>query len=321
MSEIKQYSAVVPPELAGRRLDQALALLFPDFSRSRLKQWIVGGQVEVDGSQRKPRDKVIGGENIRVRAESEKQDNATPEEIDLDVVFEDESVIVLNKPAGLVVHPGAGNPRGTLMNALLHYRESQAELPRAGIVHRLDKSTSGLMIVACTLQAHTELVRQIERHDVHREYQAICQGVLTAGGVVDQPLGRHPVDRLRMTVRDDGKSARTHYRVVKRFRAHTHMLAKLETGRTHQIRVHMAHIRHPLLGDPVYGGRRKIPAGATEALRDIVQKFRRQALHASRLEFTHPKTGETLGFRAALPDDLSGLLQVLKDDLASGGQD
>jgi len=319
MSEIQEYIAVVPLDLAGRRLDQAMASMFPDFSRSRLKLWILGGQALVDGSRRKPRDKVIGGETICVRAEPEKQADAAPEDIDLDIVFEDASIIVLNKPAGLVVHPGAGNPRGTLMNALLHFRAGQADLPRAGIVHRLDKGTSGLMVVAGSLQAHTDLVRQIERRDVHREYQAVCQGVLTAGGLVDQPIGRHPVDRLRMSVREDGKEARTHYRVVKRYRAHTHMLAKLETGRTHQIRVHMAHIRHPLLGDPVYGGRRKIPAGATEALRDMMATFRRQALHASRLGFVHPESGESIEFRAPLPPDMHQLLDVLKADLKAGG--
>jgi 23S rRNA pseudouridine1911/1915/1917 synthase len=318
MPDIKEFTAIVPSDLAGRRLDQAMSSMFPDFSRSRLKQWILGGQALVDGSQRKPRDKVLGGETICVRAGPEKQQDDAPEDIDLDIVFEDASIIVVNKPVGLVVHPGAGNPRGTLMNALLHHRSGQADLPRAGIVHRLDKGTSGLMVVACTLKAHTDLVRQIERRDVHREYQAVCQGVLTAGGLVDQPIGRHPVDRLRMTVRADGKEARTHYRVVKRYRAHTHMLAKLETGRTHQIRVHMAHIRHPLLGDPVYGGRRKIPAGATEALKDMMATFRRQALHACRLGFVHPDSGESAEFRVPPPPDMRQLLDVLKADLKAG---
>lgn len=318
MPETQEYKAVVPLELAGRRLDQAMARLFPDFSRSRLKQWILKGCVEIDGVVPRPRDKVIGGETISLRAEAEEKQEARPDAIDLDVLFEDDSIIVLNKPAGLVVHPGAGNQRGTLMNALLHHRASLAELPRAGIVHRLDKDTSGVMVVAASLQAHTDLVRQIEQRDVHREYQAVCQGVLTAGGHVDQPIGRHRVDRLRMTVRDDGKPARTHYRVIQRYRAHTHMMARLETGRTHQIRVHMAHIRHPLIGDPVYGGRLRMPAGASEELRDAVRNFRRQALHASRLELVHPATGDLVTFLAELPQDLRELLAVLAADLKGG---
>lgn len=318
MPETEEYKAVVPSELAGRRLDQAMARLFPDFSRSRLKQWILKGCVEIDGVVPRPRDKVIGGETICLRAEREEQQEARPDAIDLDILFEDDSIIVLNKSAGLVVHPGAGNQRGTLMNALLHHRASLAELPRAGIVHRLDKETSGVMVVAASLQAHTDLVRQIEQREVHREYQAVCQGVLTAGGHVDQPIGRHRVDRLRMTVRDDGKPARTHYRVIQRYRAHTHMMARLETGRTHQIRVHMAHIRHPLVGDPVYGGRLRMPAGASEGLRDAVRNFRRQALHASRLELVHPATGDVVTFESELPADMQELLAALGADLQGG---
>ncbi|MGB5590309.1 MAG: RluA family pseudouridine synthase, partial [Gammaproteobacteria bacterium] len=221
---------------------------------------------------------------------------------------------VINKPAGLVVHPGAGNAAGTLQNALLHHRSTLADVPRAGIVHRLDKDTSGLMVVAATVSAHTALVRQLEARSVSREYEAVCQGVLTAGGTVNQPIGRHPVDRVRMAVRATGRPAITHYRVIKRYRGHTHMLAKLETGRTHQIRVHMAHAGHALLGDPVYGGRLRVPAGAAPELIEALRRFRRQALHARRLAFLHPGSEQLVSFEADLPEDFSRLLAVLDKD-------
>ena len=318
MSEVREFQAVVPMELAGHRLDQALARMFPEFSRSRLKQWILDGNVRVDDLCPKPRDKVMGGEAVRVEAVLESQEGVAPEAIPLNILHEDDAVIVLEKPAGMVVHPGAGNRQGTMMNALLHHRPSLAEVPRAGIVHRLDKETSGLMVVAGTVPAHTNLVRQLDSRSVRREYQAVCQGVLTAGGVVDAPIGRHPVDRLRMAVREGGKQARTHYRVIRRYRAHTHMLARLETGRTHQIRVHMAYIRHPLVGDPVYGGRLRLPPGAEDTLTWVLRAFRRQALHASRLEFLHPGTGEEMSFEAPLPDDMARLLEALEKDLSAG---
>ena len=312
-----EHRAVVPPELAGQRLDQALAVLFPDYSRSRLQGWIRDGQVRVDGRELRPRDKVDGGEEVVLSAVLEDETRAGPEPIALAILHEDAEILVLDKPAGLVVHPGAGNPAGTLVNALLHHRPELRALPRAGIVHRLDKETSGVMVVAATPAAHAALVRQLEARSVRREYEAVCVGVMTGGGTVDAPIGRHPVDRVRMAVRPGGREAVTHYRVVARFRGHTHVRCRLETGRTHQIRVHLASIRHPLVGDPVYGGRLSIPAGAGEALATALRGFRRQALHAARLEFEHPAGGKTVRFEAPLPGDLEGLLAALKADLAA----
>ncbi len=238
-----------------------------------------------------------------------------PEEIPLEVVFEDDEVLVIDKPAGLVVHPAAGNPDGTLLNALLYHCPALAAVPRAGIVHRLDKDTTGLMVVAKTLAAQTALVEQLQARTVSREYDAVSVGVMTAGGSLDAPIGRHPRDRKRQAVTASGKPAVTHYRVVERFRAHTHVRCRLETGRTHQIRVHVAHLRFPLVGDPVYGGRLKLPGGAGEALKTLLREFPRQALHARKLAFVHPGSGETLTFRAPLPDDILLLLDYLRDDV------
>lgn len=315
-TENREFIALIDEEQSGRRLDQAAADLFADFSRSRLKQWILGGQLTVNGEQRRPRDPVIAGERLRLLAESEPRVSIAPQRIPLSIVWEDDEVLVIDKPAGLVVHPGAGNPAGTLQNALLHHRPALAEVPRAGLVHRLDKDTTGLMVVAATETAHAALVRQLEARSVRREYEAVCRGVLTAGGTIDAPIGRHPVDRLRMTVRNSGRPAVTHYRVIRRFRGHTHLLARLETGRTHQIRVHLAHAGHPLLGDPVYG-RLQLPAGATPALIESLRGFRRQALHARRLAFQHPASGETVAFEAELPRDFRQLLTILARDARS----
>lgn len=315
-TENREFFALIDDEQSGRRLDQAAADLFADFSRSRLKQWILGGQLTVNGEQRRPRDPVVAGERLRLIAEPEPRVSIAPERIPLSIVWEDDEVLVIDKPAGLVVHPGAGNPAGTLQNALLHHRPALAEVPRAGLVHRLDKDTTGLMVVAATETAHAALVRQLEARSVRREYEAVCRGVLTAGGTIDAPIGRHPVDRLRMAVRTSGRPAVTHYRVIRRFRGHTHLLARLETGRTHQIRVHMAHAGHPLLGDPVYG-RLQLPAGATPELIDTLRGFRRQALHARRLAFQHPASGETVAFEAELPRDFSHLLTILTQDVKS----
>ncbi len=316
-SEVEEQllHAEVAPEQAGRRLDQVLAELFADYSRSRLTQWLKQGQVEVDGEQRKPRDKVLGGEQIALRVKLERDERFDPEPIPLDIVYEDESIIVINKPAGLVVHPAAGNWKGTLLNALLHHEPNLDAVPRAGIVHRLDKLTSGLLVVARTLEAQTSLVAQLQARSLTREYDAVINAVLTGGGKVDAPIGRHPVDRKRMAVVNSGKPAVTHYRVAERFRAHTHIKVKLETGRTHQIRVHMAYLKYPLIGDPVYGGRLRIPPASSELLQQTLRRFPRQALHASRLGLIHPQSGEYMEWQVPLPEDMQQLLAVLRADV------
>lgn len=306
-----ELSLIIPPEQAGQRLDQALAALLPDYSRSRLKAWIESGEVRVDGAVKRPRDKVFGGESIALIAALPAETRAAPQDIPLVLVHEDRHVFVVDKPAGLVVHPGAGNPHSTLQNALLALDRKLAILPRAGIVHRLDKDTSGLLVVARTLPAHTALVRMLGEREVHREYEAICRGVMTAGGTVDAPIDRHPTDRVRMAVRDGGRESVTHYRVIKRFRAHTHVRVQLETGRTHQIRVHLAHAGFPIVGDRVYGGRLALPKGVSEALRQALREFPRQALHAARLKFDHPVTGRPVECQSPLPADMRGLLDML----------
>lgn len=303
---------LVPPDCAGQRLDLALAQMFPEYSRTRLKAWISRGLVTVDRRLMRPRDVVAGGEHVVLQAEQTASVTSRPEPIHLDIVHEDDDLLVIDKPAGLVVHPGAGNLRGTLMNGLLHHLPAVETLPRAGIVHRLDKGTSGLLLVGKTLEAHTGLVRQMGRREISRTYLAVCNGVLTAGGTVDAAIGRHPVDRKRMAVRPNGKPAISHYRVVERFAAHTYIRVHLETGRTHQIRVHLAHIGHPLVGDPVYGGRLAIPPGGDTQLAATLRDFRRQALHASRLAFMHPRSGEQLALEAAPPQDLGSLLAGLR---------
>ncbi len=317
MSDPIQRTLTVPVEYAGQRLDQVLAELLSDFSRTRIKEWIEAGQVLVDGKKLRPRDKVLGGEQVYVDAQIADAVGVAAQDIELDIVHQDRHVFVLNKPPGLVVHPGAGNAAGTLQNALLHLDPKLAQVPRAGIVHRLDKDTSGLMVVARTLESHTALVRAIEAREVEREYQAVCTGVMTGGGVVDAPIGRHPVDRVRMSIREDGREAITHYRVLKRFRAHTHVHLKLESGRTHQIRVHMAHIRYPIVGDRVYGGRLMLPKGASQQLIEALRAFRRQALHAASLAFAHPVSEKPIRCEAPLPADMQSLLRVLAADQKS----
>jgi 23S rRNA pseudouridine1911/1915/1917 synthase len=309
-------TVAVPADFAGRRLDQTAAALLPEFSRSRLSAWIEGGALTVDGLTVRPRTLLKGGERLDLTTELAAAVEVGPEPIPLTVIHADEALLVVDKPAGLVVHPGAGNRSGTLQNALLHRHPELAVLPRAGLVHRLDKDTSGLLLVARTLEAQVKLVAALERRAVKRTYQAICQGVLTGGGSIDAPIGRHRSERTKMTVSESGRDARTHYRVVQRFRAHTHCELELETGRTHQIRVHMAHIRAPLVGDPVYGGRPKLPPAASDALRVALQSLRRQALHASRLRLTHPKTGAALDFVSPLAPDLAALLDLLRADAA-----
>ncbi len=317
MPQTGPRTALVPDQCAGRRLDAVVAELFPEYSRSRLSAWIKSGDLVVDGAPARPRDPVRGGEAIALTVVEDVQTHAVAEDIPLDVLYEDEHVFVLDKPAGLVVHPGAGNPAGTLVNALLHRDPGLDKLPRAGIVHRLDKDTSGVMVVARTLPAHTALVAQLSAREVHRQYLAVVVGALVSGGTVAAAIDRHPRDRLRMAVREDGKDAVTHYRLRERFRAHTALECRLETGRTHQIRVHMAHLKHPIVGDPLYGGSLKLPKGASEELIAALRAFRRQALHAEVLAFAHPVTGAPVRCEAPLPADMQALMQLLREDAAA----
>lgn len=314
MTDLVRLSATIPPDCAGQRLDQALSLLFPDYSRNRLQAWIKAGEVTLDGKTVRPRDKVFGGEQVVIEGTVAAAPAVAAEALALPIVYEDAELLVIDKPAGLVVHPGAGNPAGTVQNALLHHAPSLAAIPRAGLVHRLDKDTSGLMVVAKTLAAHKSLVEQLSARTVTREYLALAAGGFTAGGTVDAPIGRHRVDRKRMAVVEGGRPAVTHYRIVERFQAHTLLRVTLETGRTHQIRVHMAYIRHPLVGDPVYGGRPILPKGASERLRVALQTFPRQALHAARLGVVHPRSGESMEWEAALPEDFAQLLEIMRSE-------
>ena len=319
MTQEIHLSFSIPEHLRGRRLDQALAELVPDYSRSRLQQWIRDGQVLLDERQPRVRDRVHGGETVRIDATFRAVSGCLPEDIPLNIAYEDSDLLIINKPAGLVVHPAVGNPDGTLQNALLHHDPRLAKLPRAGIVHRLDKQTSGLMVVARSQLAHKRLVEALQARAVKREYLTVVNSVLTAGGTVDAPIGRHPVDRKRMAVVAGGRDAVTHYRVEERYRAHTLVRVQLETGRTHQIRVHMAHIRCPVVGDPVYGGRLRLPRGADEQLITVLQGFRRQALHATRLAFTHPGDGRAVSWEVAMPDDMTRLVEALRHDAGTAG--
>ncbi len=309
-------NANIPIEAAGRRFDAALAELFPDYSRSRLSAWIKAGDVLLDGEQVIPRHILHGGEAVELKVRLQREVSAAPENIELDIRFEDEDVIIVNKPPGLIAHPGAGNPDGTLQNALLHHDPGLAGIPRAGLVHRLDKNTSGLMVVARTLRAHTSLVEQLSARTVHRQYEALVYGSMVAGGKIDQPIGRHPVDRLRQAVREDGRDAVTHYRVREKFRAMTLVECRLETGRTHQIRVHLAHVRHPIVGDLSYGNLR-LPKAATPELIEALRGFRRQALHAEKLEFVHPGSGELMTIEVERPADMTRLINTVRDDSTS----
>jgi len=300
---------------SGKRLDQVLATLFPDFSRTRLQEWVRTGRVSLDGDLvNKPRNRVAGGETVVLQALLDDRVECRPEAIPLNILYQDNALILVNKPAGLVVHPAAGNPDGTLQNALLHHDPELVRLPRAGIVHRLDKDTTGLLVVARTPAAHKKLVDLLQARYIHREYRAIVVGALTAGGTVDAPIGRHPLHRTRMAVVKSGRPSVTRYRVLERFRGHTLLQVNLETGRTHQIRVHMASIRHPLVGDPQYGGRLRLPAGAGIPLREGLHSFGRQALHACKLGLAHPFSGEWMEWQADLPEDMASLLELLQRD-------
>lgn len=307
--------AEIPESLDGMRLDQALASLFADFSRTRLQQWIRDGFVEVDEQCLKPRDKVFTGQQVTVQVIEREEGDWQAESIPLDIVYEDSQIIVLNKAPDMVVHPAAGNYTGTMLNALLHHAPELSKLPRAGIVHRLDKDTSGLLVVARDISSHKLLVEQLQQRAFDREYLAVVTGVMTAGGKIEAPIGRHPVQRTRMAVVPQGKPAITHYRVEERYRAHSLLRIKLETGRTHQIRVHMAYIHFPILGDPVYGGRLKLPSACTPELADVLRTFRRQALHATRLGIMHPATREKMTWEVPPPADMQCLIDVLRNDM------
>jgi 23S rRNA pseudouridine1911/1915/1917 synthase len=311
--DLIEHRATVSPADCGRRLDQIAAALFPQFSRSRLQQWIKAGDLRVDGQQMPPKQKLLGGEQLSISTQLKAEGDWEPQDISLDIVFEDEHIIVINKPANFVVHPAAGNRDGTLLNALLYHFPQLASVPRGGIVHRLDKDTTGLMVVAKTLAAHTDLVAQLQARTVSREYEAVVSGVMTGGGCVDQPIGRHPKQRVKMAVVRDGKEARTHYKVLERFAGHTYIRLKLETGRTHQIRVHMASIQFPIVGDAVYGGRFRLHKGASDELRETLQGFSRQALHARELGLVHPHSGEFISWQTELPEDMQDLLQALTE--------
>ncbi len=314
MSDIIQLNAEVPTELGGQRLDQVAAQLFSEYSRSRLSSWIKEGSLTVDGAVLRPRDLVHGGAVLSLRAEREAQGDWVAQDIELNIVYEDDHLLVLDKPAGLVVHPAAGHADGTLLNALLHHAPSLANVPRAGIVHRLYKDTTGLMVVAKTLEAQTNLVAQLQARSVSRIYEAVVAGVVVSGGTVDAPIGRHSQRRQQMAVVTGGKPAVSHYRVLDRFRAYTHVRVKLETGRTHQIRVHMTHIGFPLVGDPVYSGRFRIPPATNPTLVKTLREFPRQALHARFLELDHPVTGERMSWESPLPEDIVWLLSLLRQD-------
>jgi 23S rRNA pseudouridine1911/1915/1917 synthase len=317
MSQRIQLIGEIPEQFFGKRLDQTLAEMFPDYSRSRLKEWILAGLVRVDGQiLNLPREKMQGCESVEIDVVIESQERHQAQEIDLNIVFEDEHIIVINKPTDLVVHPGAGNADGTLLNALLNHASEVSEVPRAGIVHRLDKDTTGLMVVAKSIPAQTHLVEQLQAREISREYEAVVNGTMVAGGMIDKAIGRHPTKRTSMAVRESGKPAMTHYRVLKKYRAHTHLRLKLETGRTHQIRVHMAHLRYPLVGDPLYGGRPRPPKHADDAFIQLLRNFNRQALHAAQLALFHPVSGEWMTWQAPLPDDFVQLLNVLEKDKA-----
>lgn len=304
----------IPAEYAGKRIDQVIAQMLTDYSRARIQGWILSGNILVNGAQVKPRDKISGGEQVDLKVVVEVAGAWEAEDIPLSIAHLDEDLIIVNKPIGLVVHPGAGVKDGTLVNALLHHYPELAALPRAGIIHRLDKNTSGLLIVARSIRAHTKLVKMMARREIHRIYIAIVNGVMTSGGTVDAPLARHHFHRLKRAVVESGKEAITHFRILERFQLHTLIQCELETGRTHQIRVHMAHIGFPILGDMVYGSNSKLPAQLSDDEKQTIKRFKRQALHATQLHFDHPITEEPLVFDCPMPADMQALLTLLRKE-------
>ena len=309
---MKNFKIIIPPRMSGYRLDAALAEMLPDYSRSKISSWIKAGDVLIEQRKFKPKDKATGSEIISLNVCEKSYSKWNPENIPLDIVFEDDDIIVINKPYGLVTHPGSGNWTGTLANALLYYDSSLSRLDRAGIVHRLDKNTSGLMVVSKNEKSQKFLVEQLQMHAVEREYSAIVYGHMISGGSIDEPLGRDPKDRVKQSVLSNGKDALTHFRVIDRFKSHTHVKAILETGRTHQIRVHLSHIGHPLIGDPVYGGRVRFPKKASQELKIVLSNFHRHALHSKKLSLSHPVTGKLMSWKAELPDDMKELVNTLR---------
>jgi 23S rRNA pseudouridine1911/1915/1917 synthase len=311
-----QHSIIIPAELGGMRLDQAVAKILPQYSRALIQKWIKNGDLRLNQAQVKPRTIIYGEEEITLLALLEEQAEWSAQPMNLNIVYEDEDLLVINKPAGVIVHPGSGNPDHTLLNALIYHAPELKLLPRAGIIHRLDKDTSGLLVISKTLIAHTSLNKQLKARTIRREYQAIVNGSLISGGTISAPIARHPIHRKRMAIVDNGRPSVTHYRIAEKFREHTRLKVQLETGRTHQIRVHMAHIQHPIVGDPVYGGRLKLPKAATPALTAALRQFKRQALHAEELELIHPITKEIMQWRAEVPTDFADLAQCLRADTA-----
>jgi 23S rRNA pseudouridine1911/1915/1917 synthase len=317
MTKKVKQTLIIPESSAGMRLDQALSKLLPDYSRTQIQDWIKKEEITLNKQAPRNKEIVIGGEIVIIDAALKPQHQWEAEAIDLDSIYEDDVILVINKPVGMVVHPAAGNYKSTLLNALLHHCPALQQLPRAGIIHRLDKDTSGLLIIAKTTPALLNLTAQLKARTVTRLYQTIVSGIFTSGGKIDAPIGRHPIQRKRMAVIDTGKTALTHYRIMERYRAHTRLKVQLETGRTHQIRVHMAHIQHPILGDPIYGGRLQLPKGATQPLILALRQFKHQALHAYELGVTHPVTGAAMTWRAPLPEDMQKLIDCLRADTPS----
>ena len=310
-----QLQIVVPETLDGSRLDQALVTLFPQYSRSQHQNWIKKGQVTVDEQTHRPKDKVHTDQTIKIAAELTVEDRWEAQDIPLNIIYEDEDIIIIDKPVGLVVHPGAGNPDKTLVNALLYHDSKLNTLPRAGIIHRLDKDTAGLLVIARSLEAHNTLVKAMQAREIKREYEAIVQGVMISGGTIEAPIARHPKHRTQMAIVQSGKPAVTHYRIIKKYRAHTHLRIQLETGRTHQIRVHFQHINYPLIGDKTYIKRLRLPSGVSENLKKAITHFPRQALHATQLELSHPISGKVMRWESPLPEDLKNLIAALQTDL------
>ena len=308
---MNRLKIIIPERMEGERLDLALAEMLPELSRTKITNWIKSGQALVSAKSFKPKDKVIGNEIVELTIIQSSNNTWQAENIPINILFEDENIIVINKQAGVVTHPGPGNWSGTLANALLNYDPNLKSLDRAGIVHRLDKNTSGLMVIARNKKAQKYLVEQLQNHSVTREYSVIVFGHMISGGTINEPIGRDPKDRLKQAVIRNGKEATTHYRVIDRFKNHTHVKAILETGRTHQIRVHLSSIGYPLVGDFIYGGKLRYPKKASEDLKGALLNFRRQALHSRKLSLRHPESGELLSWRTPLPDDMQNLINVL----------